>query len=78
MIGPDPLLLRRDLLAPRLGEVAAGHRSSRRMLTARAATSSNVRIERPDCTSISSFAQRVSGIVSVGLNALAFVNETYR
>ena len=48
------------------------------MLTARAATSTTVTIETQDWTSISSFAQRVKGSVSLGLNADAFVNETYR
>ena len=32
--------------------------------------------EIDDSTSINCLADRVSGIVSVGLNALAFVNET--
>ena len=46
------------------------------MLTARAATSSSVTIEMADWSSISIFARRVSGSVSVGLKALAFVNAT--
>ena len=46
------------------------------MFTARAATSRSVTSERLDCTSISSFAVRESGSVSVGLNALEFVNDT--
>jgi hypothetical protein len=32
----------------------------------------------PGSTSISIFAQRLSGIVSVGLKAVAFVNDTYK
>ncbi len=32
--------------------------------------------ETADSASISSFAQRVSGIASVGLNAIEFVNDT--
>ena len=48
------------------------------MLTARAATSTTVTIETHDWSSISSFTQRVSGSVSLGLNADAFVKETYR
>ena len=46
------------------------------MLTARAATRSSVSSEIVDSTSISCFAVRDSGIVSVGLKALEFVNET--
>src|SRR5581483_2263723 len=74
--GTDPLLLRSDALASRLGEIAPRHQ--RRMLTARAATSSSVTIDTADCSSMSIFARRVSGIVSVGLNALAFVKARYR
>ena len=59
----------------RFGTVGAGAGQAR-MLTARAATSSSVTSETVDWISISCFAVRVSGIVSVGLNALAFVNET--
>src|SRR4029450_1287390 len=44
-----------------------------KMLTARAATSRIVTAEIADSESISSFAQRVSGSVSVGLNAIEFV-----
>ena len=48
----------------------------RRMFTARATTiTASVRLIA-DCTSISIFAQRLSGIASVGLNAVAFVNDT--
>jgi hypothetical protein len=46
------------------------------MFTARATTiTARLRLIA-DCTSISIFAHRLSGIVSVGLNADAFVNET--
>jgi hypothetical protein len=45
------------------------------MLTARAATRMSVTIEIDDWISISSFAHDVSGNVSLGLNADAFVNE---
>jgi hypothetical protein len=48
------------------------------MLTARAATRSTVSEESVDSVSISSFARRVSGIASVGENAIALVDETYR
>ncbi|HYZ88661.1 MAG TPA: low temperature requirement protein A, partial [Myxococcales bacterium] len=48
-----------------------------KMLTARAATSSTTRTEIADSNSMRSFAQRLSGIASVGLNAIEFVNETY-
>jgi predicted nucleic acid-binding protein len=47
-----------------------------RMLTARATTITASASEIADCTSMSIFAQRLSGIASVGLNAVAFVNET--
>lgn len=43
------------------------------MLTARATTSPTVTNATADCTIISSFAQRLSGIVSVGLKAVALV-----
>jgi hypothetical protein len=46
-----------------------------KMLTARAATSSTVIAETEDSTSIITFARRLNGIASVGLNAIAFVNE---
>src|SRR5262249_25557915 len=47
-----------------------------RMLTARATTITASARLIADWTSISIFAQRLSGIVSVGLKAAAFVNET--
>jgi hypothetical protein len=46
------------------------------MLTARAATRSTVREEMVDSESISIFARLVSGIASVGENAIEFVYET--
>jgi hypothetical protein len=46
------------------------------MLTARATTITARERLIADWASISIFAQRLSGIVSVGLNAAAFVNET--
>jgi hypothetical protein len=45
------------------------------MFTARAATSTSVTIEIDDCSNINSFAFGVSGSVSAGLNAEAFVND---
>jgi hypothetical protein len=51
--------------------------SQRRMFTARAATNSTVVAEIADSASIIIFTRRVSGIASVGLNAMALVNETY-
>jgi hypothetical protein len=48
------------------------------MFTARATTSTMVTIEMTDCTLIAIFAQRESGITSVGLNAVALVNARYR
>jgi hypothetical protein len=47
------------------------------MFTARAATSSTVVAETADSASIIIFIRRVSGIASVGLNAIALVTETY-
>jgi hypothetical protein len=47
-------------------------------LIERAATSRIVIAEIEDSAIIISFARRVSGIVSVGLNAIEFVKETYR
>lgn len=49
-----------------------------RIFTARAATSATVIREARDWIIISTFAHSVSGMVSVGLNAVAFVNETYK
>ena len=46
------------------------------MFTARAATSRIVTADADASSSISIFAWRVSGIASVGLNAIEFVNET--
>jgi hypothetical protein len=48
------------------------------MLTARAITSATVMTDTIECSIIVSFAQRESGITSVGLNAVALVNDTYR
>jgi hypothetical protein len=47
-----------------------------RMFTARATTITASERLIADCTSISIFAQRLSGSVSVGLKAAAFVNDT--
>jgi hypothetical protein len=47
------------------------------MFTAAAATSRITSAEIEASKSISSFAQRLSGIASVGLKAIEFVNETY-
>ena len=47
-----------------------------KMLTERAATSRMLTADTPDSESISIFARRVSGIESVGLNAIEFVNDT--
>jgi hypothetical protein len=48
------------------------------MFTARETTRPIVTSETSDWSAIISFALTVSGIVSVGLNAVAFVNYTYR
>ena len=74
MTGRDPLLLRRDLLPPCFGDVAARHLL--KDVDGAGGDRSSVTIERADWSSISIFARRVSGIVSVGLNALAFVYDT--
>jgi hypothetical protein len=47
------------------------------MFTARAATNSTVIADIADPVSIIIFMRRVSGIASVGLNAIALVNEMY-
>ena len=47
------------------------------MLTARAITKTAMSSDTSDCTSIVSFAHRDMGITSVGLNAIAFVNDMY-
>gem|GEM_PF-2950539 len=46
-----------------------------KMLTAREMTTATVSSEASDWTIMSSFAQAVSGMVSVGLNAVALVND---
>ena len=49
-----------------------------KMFTAREATSTTVTMLAAACSIMSVFAQRESGIVSVGLKALAFVNDVKR
>ena len=46
-----------------------------RIFTARDTTTATVTNDARDCSIINNFAQAVSGIVSVGLKAVAFVNE---
>ena len=46
-----------------------------RMFTALDTTRATVSSDARDCTMKRIFAQGVSGMVSVGLNAVAFVNE---
>ena len=48
------------------------------MLTARAMTRATVASDTSDWTSIAIFAHRDSGITSVGLKAVALVNDRYR
>ena len=48
------------------------------MLTARAMTSARVTNETADCAIMIILLQRVSGSVSVGLNAVALVKDGYR
>ncbi|MDT5036050.1 MAG: hypothetical protein QOE03_1235 [Micromonosporaceae bacterium] len=45
------------------------------MLTARATSSATVNSDTTDSAAIVSFAQRDNGSVSVGLNAVALVND---
>jgi len=47
------------------------------MFTARAATSAIVVNDIKDCVNMNNLAVRVRGIVSVGLNAVALVADTY-
>lgn len=54
----------------------AGEGPYLKMLTARAATSRIVSAETADSESMSILARRVSGIESVGLNAIELVNDT--
>ena len=49
-----------------------------RMFTARAPSTAIVASEAIDCTPISIFVLVRRGSVSVGLNAVEFVNETYK
>lgn len=49
-----------------------------RMFTARETTSATVSNETTDCSVISDLAAGVNGMVSVGLNAVALVNDVYR
>ena len=64
----------RGLPAPVCITARAGQR---RIFTARAATNSTVVAEIADSVSIIILTRRVSGIASVGLNAIALVNEMY-
>ena len=48
------------------------------MLTAPETTSATVSKEVKDCAIINSFAHVARGMVSVGLNAVAFVHDVYR
>ena len=59
-----------------LGRIGTGQPG--RMLTARAMTRAARPSETADWTSMVSLAQRASGITSVGLNAVALVNDRYR
>ena len=43
--------------------------------TARATTSAPIASDTADCSSMASFAHRASGMTSVGLNAVALVND---
>ena len=72
----EELIRFEQALGARIGGRPRRHPFHFKMLIARAATSSTVVAEIEDSSSISSFARRVSGIASVGLNAIELVNET--
>jgi len=75
---PRPLL-RAGRLGPRVSfgsTIARTQQCYVRIFTARAATSRTVSAESVDSAAISALAGRVSGIASVGLNAVAFVSAT--
>jgi hypothetical protein len=76
--GSEPSLIRPggDARPKRVGRLPDRGGGYLRMLIARAATRTASTRLAADSISISIFAQRLSGIVSVGLNAVAFVNET--
>ena len=59
----------------RTRRAGTGQEGRYRMLTARAITSAPTPSDTADCTAIVSLAHRASGITSVGLNAVAFVND---
>ena len=48
------------------------------MLTARETTTATVTSEARDCNIINNLDHAVSGMVSVGLKAVALVNDVYR
>ena len=58
------------------GRALLGSESYLKMFTDRAVTSRMLIAETADSEIISSFARRLSGIASVGLNAIEFVKET--
>ena len=62
----------------RLGTAYAPGRCQLRMLTARATTRATVMIEIPACTAIAALAHRDNGMTSVGLKAVALVNDMYK
>ena len=76
--GTQPNPRARDVCRPSQRRTAAHGGVQPKMFTAREMTTATVMSDASDCSAMSSFAQPVSGIVSVGLNAVAFVNETYR
>lgn len=59
----------------RIGGCFLSDHSQFRIFTARETTTATVTSEARDCSIINTFAQGVSGIVSVGLNAVAFVKD---
>lgn len=61
-------------LSGRIGD-ERGRLTHFKMFTARETTSATVTKDAKDCNIINSFAHGVRGIVSVGLNAVAFVND---
>ena len=74
--GRSPRNVRRDVQLTELRRLVLAHVSHHlRMFTARPATITTVVIDANASTSMSDLARGVSGIVSVGLNAVAFVKD---
>ncbi len=74
--GPPPFYRPREgAPSGRIRPAGPGYEAQFRMLTARETTTATVTREASDCSIISSLAQAVSGMVSVGLKAVALVKD---